>query len=224
MENNSTIFDILPMNDSTWLYTFKTDNMLDYKPCQTIKLNNKYELTPISPPNQSGSFQILSISKLDGLNIGDNVKYTLSTRKYQMPFTTQKINILVSTVGIFNVYQMLYYVCKQTDVKYEITVLYSSKKDRKIIMKDELDRIVLNSFHNIKIVYYNNNIHSSDVLQRDITQLSISTHCFPPGDDVLTIVSGDSTFYSYICGDRLDPTVTKILGKLGYDEDNVYKF
>ena len=190
--------------------------------------------TPISNDSDVGYFELLIKIYSDGemtqklmnnIDINDYIecKGPLGSINYHKPSSLKiteglnkyrslnvaKIGMLAGGTGITPMYQIIKYMHQNKDTdSTKVSLMFSNKTEKDILLKDELDEIVKTN-ENIKIYY----IISSNDGHIDLEM--IQNNLFPPNQDVAVMYCGPTGF---------NKTMKKLLNQIGHEKSNILRF
>jgi len=195
--------------------------------------------TPVSDPQDQGFFDLVVKTYPNGL-----MSKHLSTLKpgealdFKGPFIKipyhpnmkKKIGMIAGGTGITPMFQVINEILKNPADKTQITLVYANLSENDILLKVELDTLARRHRDRFRVFYtIDKSITSfwkggvgfvTEKMIRDWMPQPSSDNsvfvCGPPG--MMNHVSGDKT------KDGKQGDLTGLLKKLGYSEDNVFKF
>ncbi|GMG39194.1 unnamed protein product [Ambrosiozyma monospora] len=196
--------------------------------------------TPISSPEQTGSFDLLIkhyeggkfTSHIFGLKEGDTVAFKGPIVKWKWEANSyEDISLIGGGTGITPLYQLITEILKNKNDNTKINLLYGSKTPSDILLKPELDALAAKYPEQFKLTYFvdskegdksfNGEVGfiTKDVLQKNLSGPTEKSHVF---------VCGPPALYKAISGTKKGPTdqgeVSGVLAELGYDKTHVFKF
>mmetsp|Transcript_11044 Transcript_11044/g.12632 ORF Transcript_11044/g.12632 Transcript_11044/m.12632 type:complete len:281 (-) Transcript_11044:84-926(-) len=195
--------------------------------------------TPMSTNAMIGEFELLIKVYPDGVfgnfiknsEIGAEIEFKQIpiNVKIQYPFGSKKYyGMLVGGSGITPMIQALHAILGNEKDKGAVNMLFGNKTEGDILAHETLDDWTSTHGDRLSVTHVlsHENAKSSWKGQRGyITKDLIQKHIAPPSDDVLVFVCGPPVMYDVFCGPRNErDKVTGILGELGYNASQVYKF
>ena len=203
--------------------------------------------TPISDESVKGSFRLLvkryqdgSVSDyLHGLPLGATVdfRHISFNVKEQYPFEgKQRITLLCGGTGIAPMYQALLKLMGPSDTR-EVTLVYGSKSEADILLRDELEAFAQAAPERFKLVHVLGDRpdgaapegwQSAGAYSASsgwIDKAKVEEFCHPPADDTLVFVCGVPGLYDSLCGPRTERDLAEgsVLHQLGYSASMVAK-
>ena len=145
--------------------------------------------------------------------------------------------MLCGGTGIAPIYQALWKLLGTEGDDRKVTLLFSNKTEKDILLKDELDayaRKFPNRFKLVNIVGDTADAAapagwtSTDHMTAEtgwIDEAKVKAYAFPPSEDTLVFVCGVPGFYDVACGPRTTPELPEgtVLQRLGYTAGMVAK-
>lgn len=222
---------------------------LNLSTCACILANAKIEgeevvrpYTPISTNSQKGSFDLLvkdygpgakmSRHMCEGMEVGDevNFKHIDFNVKLQAPFDYDEILMIVGGTGITPMIQALHAILGDKDKKQpKVTMLYGSKSSDDILGKEMVDAWAENSdsFELVHILSHEPE-DSEWKGERGFIGKELISKLFPAADSgskLQIFVCGPPPLYNALSGPREESDkVSGLLGEMGYQPNQVYKF
>lgn len=214
------------------------------------KENSSFVIRPYSPTSSSNcteSMEFIIKSYTDGLlskylaNLGPgsliDVKGPIIKIKFPFPSNVTNVGMLAGGTGITPMFQIL----TEMDLhnyKTNFSLVFANKTVEDIILKKELETLA-EKHPNFKVHFVVSSLpkRDSDSLKTfkgtvgHIDEKVIRTHlvnCFPPSKNCKVLVCGPPRFMDNISGkkmpDKSQGELKAMLKKLGFDEENVFKF
>eukprot|EP00924_Labyrinthula_sp_SR-Ha-C_P006670 maker-scaffold_29-snap-gene-1.1-mRNA-1 protein AED:0.01 eAED:0.01 QI:259/1/1/1/1/1/2/64/298 len=242
------------LTHNTSLYRFKFDDPkqisgLSVASCLMVKaeVNGKSvsrPYTPVSMNDQTGHLDLLIKTypapggimsrHVDSLNLGDKLemKGPFMKLKYEANMK-KKIGMVAGGTGITPMLQIIRQVLADPEDKTKLTLIFANVTEEDIILRKELQALqVLHGEDKLEIFYtldkpvkgwkYGEGFVSEEMLKE---KLGIKAE---EGEDVMVLVCGPKGFMKHVSGDkgpnRTQGEVGGLLKKLGFNEDQVYKF
>lgn len=145
--------------------------------------------------------------------------------------------MLCGGTGIAPIYQALWKLLGTEGDDRKVTLLFSNKTEKDILLKDELDAYARKFPNRFKLVYIVGDTAdaaapagwtSTDHMTAEtgwIDEAKVKAYAFPPSEDTLVFVCGVPGLYELLCGPRGDKEVKEgsLLHKLGYSKEMVAK-
>jgi cytochrome-b5 reductase len=170
------------------------------------------------------------------IKVGDKMAFKHSSNanvKIQAPFAAKNIIMLVGGTGVAPMIQALHAILgdesKPASVQ-QVQMVYGSKTSNDILGKDMIDQwaSTYSSQFGVTHILSEEPADSDWNGPRGYIDKTILEEMLPPasvGNDVMIFVCGPTPFYNVLCGPREDrEKVAGILGELGYQANQVYKF
>ncbi len=193
--------------------------------------------TPVSTNEKVGRFDLLIKEYPEGamsthlcnLNVGEEVgfKHVPKNVKIQYPFDRSTIVMIAGGTGITPMIQALHAVLGNEEDQTEVVLLYGSRTEEDIILKDLLDDWA-KSKPNFKVEHYLSDEPPESAWEggRGFISREVLERHLPPGDgdDAMVMVCGPPPMYGALCGPREEEEIGGALGEMGFNKDNVYKF
>lgn len=230
-----------PLNLSTCACILAKANAGDLDPTEDIIR----PYTPISTNAQTGSFDLLvkdygpeakmSHKMCTLMHVGDSLlfKHAAANVKIQAPFTAKDIVMLVGGTGITPMIQALHAIlgtASNATSPQKVQMLYGSKTTSDILGKEMIDQWAETYSDRFSVTH----ILSEEPAESDwqgargfIDQNSLEEVLPKPtaGTDVMIFVCGPPPLYDALCGPREDKEkITGLLGTMGYQANQIYKF
>lgn len=199
--------------------------------------------TPISTNADVGTFDLLikkypdgkMSSFLSGLRPSDEnivaFKHIPFNVKTQYPFKNPKfIAMITGGTGVTPMIQALHAILGDEDGSIEKThMIYGSRSKDDILGKEMLDSWVENHSEKLSVTHVLSHEESEvgDDYKKGFIDRKLIESIVPPpsaGSDVLIFVCGPPIMYDILCGGRSEEGVSGVLGEMGYNADQVYKF
>ena len=167
--------------------------------------------------------------------VAQHIKFNI---KAQYPFDGKKtFTMLCGGTGIAPIYQALWKLLGTEGDDRKVTLLFSNKTEKDILLKDELDAYARKFPNRFKLVYIVGDTAdaaapagwtSTDHMTAEtgwIDEAKVKAYAFPPSEDTLVFVCGVPGLYELLCGPRGDKEVKEgsLLHKLGYSKEMVAK-
>jgi len=197
--------------------------------------------TPISTNAQVGSFDLLvknygkeakmSRHMCEVIKPGETIqfKHIEFNVKTQAPFPDDEILMLVGGTGVTPMIQALHAVLGSDSDKPKVTMMYGSRESKDILGKELLDKWAKEHPDQFKLFH----ILSHEPEDSEWTgkrgyidkDLIASNFPGPEAKNTRIFVCGPPPMYDAFCGPRDNKDeVTGILGDMGYNPEQVYKF
>lgn len=241
--------NIKPVSQDTSIYTFafpesnQTSGLIVASAILTkyvtAKGNNVIRpYTPITDVENKGSFDLLVKTYQGGkmsvhisnLKVNDTLAFKGPILKWKWsPNQFNHIGLIGGGTGITPLYQLIHQVLKDAKDNTKITLLYGSKTNDDILLKQELDQLVEKYPTQLNVKYFIDQGESTkDVTVGYITKEVLEANLPKPSDDSHVFICGPPPMYKAISGAKVSPSdqgeVTGILADLGYDKTHVFKF
>lgn len=175
-----------------------------------IKIYSDGEMTQKLMNNVSINDYVQCKGPLGAINYHEpsQLKITEGLNKYRSLNVT-KIGMLAGGTGITPMYQVIKYINQNKgNDSTKISLIFSNKTEKDILLKDELNEIVETN-ENIKIHF---SISSTD---GHIDLEMIQNNLFPPSQDVAIMYCGPTGF---------NKTMKKLLNQIGHQKSNILRF
>lgn len=200
--------------------------------------------TPISTNADVGTFDLLVKKYPDGKMSSflselkpseDKVvafKHIQFNVKTQYPFNSPKtVVMLAGGTGITPMIQALHAILGDEEGPIEKThLIYGSRNVDDILGKEMLDKWADENSNKLSVTHVLSNEEgevNGDAFKKGFIDRKLIESIVPPpsaGSDVLIFVCGPPVMYDILCGGRTEEGVTGVLGEMGYNSDQVYKF
>ena len=242
--------EIIPKTHDTSLFRFKLEEEqtlgMTVASAVLVKadLEGKTNIRPYTPTSKVtdiGYFDLVIkryeqgiISKhIHNLKVGEKlaVKGPIPKIKYT-PNMKKEIYLLAGGTGITPHYQVIQEVLSNPDDKTKLTLIYASKTEDDIILKEELDQLA-SKHDNLKIHHIVSKVNDPSKfadkgIVGHINKQLLTSHLPAPSDDVYVFVCGPPSFMDSISGpktkDYQQGQVSGYLKELHFNENQVYKF
>lgn len=244
--------NIKPVSHDTSIYTFafpesnQTSGLITASAILTKYVTPKGSnvvrpYTPITDVNDKGKFELLVKTYENGkmskhikeLNVNDTLAFKGPILKWKWtPNEFKEIGLIGGGTGITPLYQVIHEVLKNDSDRTKITLLYGSKSVEDTLLKSELDKLAEKHPDRFQVKYFVDSIGDSkdvtNVNEGFITKEVIEKNLPKPSDASHIFICGPPPMYKAISGVKVSPSdqgeVTGILGELGYNKAQVFKF
>ncbi|KAI3640101.1 hypothetical protein MIR68_000979 [Amoeboaphelidium protococcarum] len=210
-------------------FNIKEPHSQGYRPFTPVSLGTDYvEFIVKNYPAPFGEVAryINSLNEGDSLDLhGPHITATIPDE--------QNLIAIVGGTAIAPIMQFIQTLhSKQSDErKRSLTILYGSKNQQEILLKDSLDEMIKSKTLDMRVVYFVDQMSGSkdDHIKEGFIQLEdIRQYCPSPATtrngDVKVIVSGNEQFMKYVCGGNVQiKHIGGLLGVLGYIDQEVLK-
>jgi len=246
------LVEIYPVSHNTRRYRFELENQdqklgLDVASCLVVKApigeNGKDVIrpyTPVSDPEDKGFFDLVVKSYPNGvmskhfenLNPGDSLEFKGPFPKIEYkPNMKKKIGMIAGGSGITPMFQVINKILQNPEDKTQISLIYANLSENDILLKQELDTLARRHRDRFQ-VHYTIDKATTKYWKQDtgfITDKLIQKYLPSPKDnDAIVYVCGPPPMMNAISGDKAkDYTQGELQGvlkKMGYTENNVFKF
>jgi len=194
--------------------------------------------TPISTNAKLGSFDLMvkiypdgELSQaMDALEIGETLdfKHISFNVKTQYPFEKKKIGMIVGGTGVTPMIQALHSILGTVTDTTEVNLLYGSQTQYDILAKEQIDEWAANSKGRL-VVHHVLSDEPSDsdwTGKRGFVDENMIRETLPDAADLdsMIFVCGPPAMYESLCGPRTEEDVSGVLGEMGYNSDQIFKF
>jgi len=194
--------------------------------------------TPVSDPSDRGFLDLVIKSYPQGvmsqhianLQPGQTLDFKGPFPKIDYkPNLKKRIGMIAGGTGITPMLQVIQEILKNSDDKTVVDLVFANQSEADVLLRNELDLLALRH-SNLKVHYTidkattNNWKHAVG----HINESMLKNHMPPPSDENLILVCGPPGMMKFISGDKA-PDYTQgelsgLLKKLGYNENQVFKF
>ncbi|XP_050672699.1 NADH-cytochrome b5 reductase 2 isoform X1 [Leptidea sinapis] len=124
----------------------------------------------------------------------------------------KKMNMIAGGTGIAPMLQLVRHICNDSNDSTELRLLFANQTEQDILLRDELETFQREHPEQFKLWYTVDRPEEGWKYSKGfIDDEMISSHLFPPGDDVITLMCGPPPMINFACNPALD--------KLGYPEN-----
>jgi len=242
--------EIYPVNHNTNRYRFELENEqklgLTIASCLVVKApigeNGKDVIrpyTPVSDTEDKGFFDLVVKTYPQGvmskymatLNPGDKLDFKGPFPKFEYkPNTLKKIGMIAGGSGVTPMIQIVQHILKNPNDKTQVSLLFANLSENDILLKQELDALALRNKDRFK-VHYTIDKQTTKHWNEEvgfITDDMVKKFMPPPNKDNRVLVCGPPGLMKHLSGEKTPDfkqgELTGLLKKLGYDENNVFKF
>lgn len=243
--------EVYQVNHNTNRYRFDLENEqqklgLTVASCLVVKApigeNGKDVVrpyTPVSDTEDRGFFDLVVktypqgvMSKhLSTLNPGDKIDFKGPFLKFEYkPNNKKKIGMIAGGSGVTPMIQVIQHILKNPNDKTEVSLLFANLSESDILLKQELDALALRNKDRFK-VHYTIDKKTTKYWNEDvgfITEDMIKKYMPTPSANNQVLVCGPPGLMKHLSGEKTPDfkqgELTGLLKKMGYDENNVFKF
>jgi cytochrome-b5 reductase len=193
--------------------------------------------TPVSTNAMLGNFQLMVKVYPDGalsqhlaeLPLGRSVdfKHIPVNVKRQYPFDVRELVMIAGGTGITPMIQALHAVLGTRGDTTRVTLLYSNKEEKDILLRELLDVWASELSHRFRIVHTLTREPSDsswDGKRGRIDRPFLEEHLPSSKTSVLIFVCGPPGMYDSLSGPRGEKGLAGVLSNLGYSDSQVVKF
>lgn len=205
------------------------------------KADKQYVVQPYTPttlPDVKGYIELVVKTYPNGnmsgyfgnLKAGDTVEMMGPITKLPIQANMKEaIGMVAGGTGITPMYQVIQEVLRQPGNKMKLTLLYGSKSENDILLKDELDSLAQAHPNLFEVHYIVDQAGPSwKGLTGHITSDMLKQHLPPPSDSNMVFVCGPPGMMRSVSGGKQSPKdqgeLTGALKTLGYTANQVFKF
>jgi cytochrome-b5 reductase len=171
-------------------------------------------------------------SVFKSLQVGDSMNFKGPLKKFDYtPNQFDHVTMIAGGTGITPIFQLMEAMTANTDDKTTIHLLYGSQTPQDILIKPLIDKMVSEHPTRVKVSYYVDRSDADwDGLTGYITPEAItSVHGAPGNERSKVFVCGPPPMMNAVCGPKGANYTQGVLGdsalgKLGFNESEVFKF
>ncbi|XP_045459732.1 NADH-cytochrome b5 reductase 3-like [Melitaea cinxia] len=129
----------------------------------------------------------------------------------------KKLNMIAGGTGIVPMIQLIKYICKDASDSTEVRLIFANRTEQDIMLRDELEKYQSQLPGQLKLWYtISRGNERWKYSVGHINDEMIKEHLFPPGDDIMVLMSGPPAMINLTC--------IPALKKLGYPENSCFVY